>query len=214
MQMPYYERNLPHWHPEGAAIFLTWRLHGTYAHLRPDPTSANPGRVFAAADRQLDRAVSGPKWLREPAIAQSLVDALRFGEQQLRLYSLIAFCVMPNHVHAVVQPRVPVYRITKSIKGFTARRANVLLGRTGEPFWQDETYDHWIRTDSELQRVIRYTERNPVVAGLVESPEQWPWSSASKNTGRNACATASEPIARAELNDARVARRADDAEIG
>ena len=181
--MPYYQRNLPHWCPEGAAIFLTWRLHGTYAHLRRDPTSANPGLAFAASDRQLDCAVSGPRWLLEPTIAQTVVDALRFGQQQLQLYFLIAFCVMPNHAHAVVQPRDPVSRITKAIKGFTARRANAFLGRTGEPFWQDETYDHWIRNDDELRRIVRYTERNPVVAGLVEAPEQWPWSSASDTPG-------------------------------
>ena len=206
--MTYYERNLPHWHPEGAAIFLTWCLHGTPARFSRDPAAAtsrdpaaatgrdpaaaNSGRVFVTADRELDCAASGPKWLQEPAIAQSVVDALRFGEHQLRLYSLIAFCVMPNHVYAVVQPRVPVPRITRAVKGFTARTANALLGRTGEPFWQDETYDHWIRNENELHRVVRYTERNPVAAGLVESSEQWPWSSAWTNTGRNACATASD----------------------
>jgi REP element-mobilizing transposase RayT len=84
---------------------------------------------------------------------------MQFGERQLKLYQLVALCVMPNHVHVVLDPKVPVPRITKSIKGFTARRANEILGRTGEPFWQDETYDHWIRSSEEQARIIRYTER-------------------------------------------------------
>ena len=87
---------------------------------------------------------------------------------------------MPNHVHAVIQPCVPVARITKSIKGFTAREANQILGRTGERFWQDESYDHWIRNETEWNRIVRYTALNPVAAGLVETAEQWPWSSASR----------------------------------
>jgi putative transposase len=161
MNVSYYERNLPHWHPEGASIFLTGRLHGTVAQFRKDKTDPgkNAGATFVAYDWALDNAVSGPKWLREPAIAQCVVDALQFGERQLKLYQLVAFCVMPNHVHVVLDPKVPVPRITKSIKGFTARRANEILGRTGEPFWQDETYDHWIRSSEEQARIIRYTER-------------------------------------------------------
>jgi putative transposase len=178
--MTYYERNLPHWHPEGAAIFLTWRLHGTSAHFRLQGEKVSAGRAFVAFDRELDCAVSSPKWLREPAIAQCFVDALRFGERQLKLYALVAFCVIPNHLHLVVDPKEPVPRLTKSIKGFTARAANKILGRTGEPFWQDETYDHWIRNEEERYKVIRYVEANPVTAGLVEAIEDWPWSSASR----------------------------------
>jgi REP element-mobilizing transposase RayT len=138
-----------------------------------------PGRAFLFFDRALDTAVSGPAWLREPAVAQCVVDALRFGERHLRLYTLVAFCVMPNHIHTVVEPHLPIPKITKSIKGFTARTANQILGRTGERFWQDESHDHWIRNSDERNRIIRYTERNPVTAGLIQTAEQWPWSSAS-----------------------------------
>jgi REP element-mobilizing transposase RayT len=173
--MTYYERNLPHWHPEGAAVFLTWRLHGTCAQFRSDEPDA--GKAFAAFDRALHQA-AGPKWLAEPAVAQCVIDALRFGERQLKLYRLIAFSVMPNHVHVVLEPIAPLAKITKSIKGYTAREANRLLGRTGEPFWNDESYDHWVRERDELSKVVRYTERNPVAAGLVETVEGWRWSSA------------------------------------
>jgi putative transposase len=175
----YYRRNLPHWQPEGASIFLTWCLHGTPGRLQPHLVNCDPGRAFLTYDRTLDKAASGPKWLQESPIARCVADALRFGEQQLNLYALSAFCLMPNHVHAVIQPCSPISRITKSIKGFTAREANRILGRTGERFWQDESYDHWIRNENEWNRIVRYTELNPVAAGLVETAEQWPWSSAS-----------------------------------
>lgn len=80
----------------------------------------------------------------------------------------------------VLIPNVEIRRITKSIKGFTARKANETLGRSGEPFWQDEVYDHWIRSNEEMQKIIAYVERNPVSAGLAGRVEEWPWSSAAR----------------------------------
>lgn len=65
------------------------------------------------------------------------------------------------------------------LKGSTARKANQLLGRTGMPFWQDESYDHWVRDRQQLERIVRYIEDNPVSAGLAAAVCQWPWSSAS-----------------------------------
>jgi hypothetical protein len=53
-----------------------------------------------------------------------------------------------------------------------------LLGRTGEPFWQEESFDHWVRGDEEFNRIAHYIEQNPVKAGLVKRSEDWPWSSA------------------------------------
>jgi hypothetical protein len=55
----YYERNLPHWHPDGAAIFLTWRLHGSYDKFRVYKMSTELGIRFAELDREFDRA---PSW--------------------------------------------------------------------------------------------------------------------------------------------------------
>ena len=53
-----------------------------------------------------------------------------------------------------------------SLKSFTGNECNRLLGR-GSAFWQDESYDHWVRDDDELHRIIDYVESNPVKAGLV-----------------------------------------------
>ena len=88
------------------------------------------------------------------------------------------FVVMPNHVHILVTPRTAVCKFMQSLKRFTAREANRILSRTGQPFWQDESYDRLIRDDLEFDRVANYIERNPVEAGLVAEPQQFPWSSA------------------------------------
>ena len=60
----------------------------------------------------------------------------------------------------------------------TERKANQILRRRGQLFWQDESYDHWVRTTKELRELIRYVENNPVQAGLVAAEAQSPWSSA------------------------------------
>ncbi|MGA8026082.1 MAG: transposase, partial [Bryobacteraceae bacterium] len=106
------------------------------------------------------------------------LQSLDYAERQLHFYDLHAWVIMSNHVHLLVFPRVPPARFLQSIKGYTAREANRLLQRTGEPFWQGESYDHWTRNERELERVRNYIEQNPVRAGLVASPEQYRWSSA------------------------------------
>ena len=86
---------------------------------------------------------------------------------------------MANHVHLLVTPRVPETRWLGPLKGFTAYRANQILSRSGHPFWQDESYDHLVRNDEEFRRIHRYIENNPVKAGLVAAPEDYPWPSAA-----------------------------------
>ena len=83
-----------------------------------------------------------------------------------------------RHVHLLVVPYISPTRFLQSLKSYTARQANKLLGRTGEPFWQRESYDHWVRDEAEHRRIISYIENNPVKAGLVNSPRKYPWSSA------------------------------------
>jgi putative transposase len=181
--MTYYERNLPHWHPEGKAIFLTWRLHGSLpahvvAELRND--TKRPRRQFARAEQFLDRAGFGPLWLKNPVIAQSLESCILRGAHDLDQYTILAYVVMPNHVHLLIEPRLPLERITRGIKGVSARDANRLLKRPGCVFWQAESFDHWVRTPAEGEKICHYVEDNPVKAGLVSTPDKWPWSSAAK----------------------------------
>jgi putative transposase len=113
-------------------------------------------------DREPDRAACGPLWLRDENVARCVADALRFGDGQLGFYDLRAWVVMANHVHILIYPTTALSRITKAIKNFTARQANALLGRTGRPFWQDESYDHWVRSSVEANEIVRYVEANPL----------------------------------------------------
>ncbi|HXP85062.1 MAG TPA: transposase [Bryobacteraceae bacterium] len=85
---------------------------------------------------------------------------------------------MPNHVHVLVTPNVPVSKLMQSLKKYTGRGCNRILGLTGQPFWQDESYDRVVRDERELQRITRYIEMNPVKAGLASGPGKFPWSSA------------------------------------
>jgi REP element-mobilizing transposase RayT len=85
---------------------------------------------------------------------------------------------MPNHVHLLLTPHVEMSRLLCSLKSVTAKRANLLLGRTGEPFWQDESYDHLVRNGEEFRRIQRYIENNPVRALLASAEEDYRWSSA------------------------------------
>ena len=82
---------------------------------------------------------------------------------------------MANHVHLLVVPYISPTRFLQSLKSYTARQANKLLGRTGEPFWQRESYDHGVRDEAERRRIISYIENNPVKAGLVNSPRNYPY---------------------------------------
>jgi len=185
--LTYYQRHLPHWQPEGAALFITWHLHGSLPRSvqnslaeRPArrPVLPSSGKAFVAMDRELDRAAAGPRWLEDERIAQSVADALRFGEWQLHLYKLRAWVLMVNHVHILIHPQATLARITKAVKNFSAQQANALLGRAGRPFWQHESYDHWVRSPKELEKIVRYIEENPLKAGLVGRVEDWRWSSA------------------------------------
>lgn len=191
--MVFYRRRLPHWQPAGKSFFVTWRLYGS---LPKAVAAGNDGRTikngghasklddllsyedFIATDSELDRAQCGPRWLADPRVEDMVVEALRFSERTLDLYCLSTFVIMPNHVHVLWTPRTPLESITRRLKGFTSLRANRILGRVGQRFWQDESFDHWIRSDADFERIAGYIEDNPVKAGIVRTPQEWKWSSA------------------------------------
>jgi putative transposase len=181
-----HRRRLPHVYPESADLFVTWSLHGV---LPPSfsvrPSNLSGGHAFVWMDRHLDNARSGQMYLRQPAIAQLVVDSIRKGVE-LGHYEVHAYVVMANHVHVLIRPHTDPSRLLKSLKGSTSRGANKLLGRTGGPFWQKESYDHWVRDQREFERIRTYIEHNPVKAGLVREPIAHPWSSAGVETSLDA----------------------------
>ncbi len=141
-------------------------------HAEPHQQAAQRRRI----EQHLD-AGYGACHLRDPRIAHVVQQALLHFDGQR--YRLIAWVVMPNHLHSVIETRegFPLYDIVRSWKSFTALQANKLLGRQGA-FWQADYFDRFIRDEAHLMRVIAYIHENPVKAGLVEWAEEWVWSSA------------------------------------
>jgi REP element-mobilizing transposase RayT len=129
------------------------------------------GEAFVAS------ASVGPTYLRRPEIAELVVDAIRYGETEMRHYELHAYVVMCNHVHLLITPLFQPAKLTQPLKGSTARHANKILGLTGQTFWQEESYDRLVRDDCESNNVLRYIELNPVRAGLINGPGDFAWSS-------------------------------------
>src|SRR5260370_12724292 len=113
-----YRRNLPHFQPDGAALFITFRLYDTIPLA-----SGRDGRTFVAADRELERNRLGLSWLKQPLVAECVTETIREGERVRALYDLVAFVVMPNHVHLLIDPRTPAPKITQFVKGVSARRS-------------------------------------------------------------------------------------------
>ena len=137
-------------------------------------------------DRHLDAARYGPQYLRQEALSRLVRDSLCRGVA-LGHYQLGAFVIMAHHVHVLLWPLVDPSRLLKSLKGYTARAANRLLGRTGEPFWQRESYDHWVRDEAERNRIAAYIENNPVKAGLVARAKDYPWRRQEWRRGTHEC---------------------------
>jgi Rad3-related DNA helicase/REP element-mobilizing transposase RayT len=115
-------------------------------------------------------AGAGRCWMRDDRIAKIVADALKHFDGER--YRLLGWCVMPNHVHAVVQPATGqvLSDLMRSWKTFTARESNLKLGRTGD-FWQPEYYDHLVRDPDDLIHAVTYAWDNPEKAQLAD----WKW---------------------------------------
>jgi putative transposase len=191
----------------GAVYFVTYRLAGSIApgvleHLCAARRrwlrqfalrGANPAGhlptahklLFGQFDDLLDRASDGAG-LARPEVASVVRDSLRRPDGAR--YRLLAYCVMPSHVHALVRqperpdaegPTVlgeqsdadgPLARVLSSWKQATARKAGLA--------WHPESFLHQVRDDEELHRLVDYIAYNPVKAGLARQVHEWPWCSA------------------------------------
>jgi REP element-mobilizing transposase RayT len=118
----------------------------------------------------------GKCYLQDPRVAKMVADALRRSHGDR--YTLLAWCIMPNHVHVLfsLQKGLAVHTVMHSWKSYSAKEANRLLGRTG-PFWQREYFDHLVRSEPSLQRITNYILENPQKAGL----SSWPWVEALRS---------------------------------
>ena len=183
---------LPHWHAELAVYFITWHLADALpsevmARFRGerDAERANicriRGTTTIAEQRMLDAALidacerfldqhNGECLLRDRRAAQIVADSLMFFDRVR--YQLYAWCVMPNHVHIVFSCMngFNISSILHSLKGFTSKEINKILGRKGT-LWQAESFDRCIRDSKELENTINYVLGNPIAAGI----ENWPF---------------------------------------
>lgn len=120
--------------------------------------------------------------LRHPEVARYVQNAfLHFHGER---YHLHAWCIMPNHVHVLIQPLTDLAAIVQSWKSFTARwvlarNVELELGVAGKNLWMREYWDRYIRDENHYRRTVDYIHQNPVTAGLCASPQAWLWSSAS-----------------------------------
>jgi len=203
--MAFYRRNLPHIQEPGAEYFITFRLDGSIPRdvvrqmreekeelkkLKKLTTNEKRYRYealrFKKYENLLDGQSVGPTWLKEKKIASIVIESIHFRDGVK--YDLYAFCIMSNHVHMVfkdLSPKVintndteekfPVTETLKDLKSYTGLQANRALNRTGS-FWHEESYDHMIRNNTSLEKIILYTINNPVKAKLINDWRGWPYT--------------------------------------
>jgi putative DNA methylase len=143
------------------------------AHLADGEREVERRRAIEAA---LD-AGHGECPLKNPKIAEIVESALVHFDG--RRYRLLAWCVMPNHAHALIEelPGYSLDSVVQSWKSFTSKEANRQLGRHRR-FWMPEYYDRFIRDEVHFWNALRYVEQNPVKARLARAAEDWPFGSA------------------------------------
>ena len=113
--------------------------------------------------------------------------------QEQNQFELYAACVMPDHVHLLIEPQIreddvqgsPIFwsltEILQAIKSSTAHRINKANNRTGA-VWEKESFDRIIRSETDLHEKFSYICRNPWDAHVVSSSEDYPWLWTFENT--------------------------------
>lgn len=181
------ENRLPHWQQEGAAYFVTFRLadavptslrnqreneRESWLRVHPEPWNTEIEREYhkrfsGAIERWLD-AGHGACLLRRRECADIVAETLRHFEGERVI--MISSVVMPNHVHTlfVQNPEWPLEKLVRSWKGFSARKINSLLERSGN-FWQRDYFDRLVRDEEHFANCVRYIRRNPAKAQLTKN---------------------------------------------
>ncbi len=180
---------IPHFDQPGQIQFITFRLHDAVPEVLIDQwkkelqwnkkLSASDPRQVKLRKRiaKYEDAGHGACWLSDARIADLVERTLLHFDGER--YKIIAWCIMPNHVHVIVeiQGGYSLSGIVQAWKSYSAHEANRLLNRTGM-FWFREYYDRYIRDAGHLAAAVEYVENNPVKAGLVGAKGEWRWGSA------------------------------------
>ena len=184
----FHRRNLPHFYKPNATYFITYRLYGTIskekiAHLRYELYGKNSAitkeeryqqdKIFFKEYDKLLHNNRTINYLNNEKIVKIIKESLHYYNQ--REIKLICYTIMPNHVHVLfhsLEGARSLDKIMQSIKGYSALEANKIIQKVGK-FWQAESYDHIVRNEDELYRIINYILMNPVKAKLVEDWRDW-----------------------------------------
>jgi hypothetical protein len=142
---------LPHFDSPETIQFVTFRLADSLPRTVVESLRLQE-ESLQAFEQRLDAGL-GACWLRKPEIASLVEGALLHADGER--YRLLAWCLMPNHVHVVVemQGNISLSAVLKSWKSFTVRRANAELGRSGS-FWHADYFDCYMRDEAHLHRTI------------------------------------------------------------
>lgn len=182
---------LPHLEAPNAIQAITFRLNDALPHavvdrldreLESQPVEQRSSEKRRRIDQLMD-ACHGCCILRQPEVAEVVERGLLIGDETK--YRLLAWVIMPNHVHALIEPGLGMSlgRIVQSWKSFSARWINAHAEAIGlrsrmEPVWQREYWDRFIRDEAHYRATVEYIHANPVKAGLVSKSSLWRWSSA------------------------------------
>jgi REP element-mobilizing transposase RayT len=157
-----YRRRLPHLQRADSDLFVTFCTGGRTVLLEE------------ARELVLEHC------LREAGLVLFAGEGARATQTRARIH-LHAIVVMPDHVHILLSPLrdekgwpFPLVDILQCLKSATAHRINKLLGISG-PVWEEESFDHVLRSDESLKEKAEYIRQNPVRAGLVQRPEKYRW---------------------------------------
>ncbi|MGC9394496.1 MAG: REP-associated tyrosine transposase [Anaerolineae bacterium] len=172
---------LPHFDSPGLLQGITFHLadslpSNVVAALLEDPELMQNLAKRARIEEYLN-AGHGACALRNPRIGGMVENALLYFDG--KRYRQIAWVVMPNHVHTLIETfeGYPLFDVIHSWKSYTAKQANQILGRAGH-FWYRDYFDRYIRDERHFWATVNYIHHNPVKAGLVKDPADWPFSSA------------------------------------
>jgi REP element-mobilizing transposase RayT len=147
--------------------FITFRTAASvdsYVKKIMNETNTTTSQIQYNLDKYLDRSQNGA--ILNNTVLSHLHRYLLLEDQ--KLYDLVSFCIMPNHVHILFKQLKPLDTTIKTIKGKSAIEINKILGSSGK-FWASEYFDKVIRDEKHFDVVYRYIQNNPIKAGLIES---------------------------------------------
>ncbi|WP_367875157.1 transposase [Luteolibacter sp. Populi] len=179
---------LPHFDAPGQIQALTFRLADSVpasvvATWRAELSSSPNDPELRKRITRYEDAGHGSCLLRIPENSELVESCLLYADGQR--YRLLEWTIMPNHVHALIEPlnQTPLGEIIRTWKTYSARLMNQRHRRTGT-LWAPEYHDRFIRDQDHYENAKAYIRRNPVKAGLCRAAEDWRWSSAYYGTQR------------------------------